>query len=84
MLRQWKISVGDTVIMSLRIGASVHTKPYHPLRYPQPGDSGIFTLGCSCGRWQVTGSAEDCIQFGREHDDSPFKNHIVSVVSREP
>jgi hypothetical protein len=55
---------------------------YAGLRYPQPGDNGVFTIGCSCQRWTFTGTAEECIEQGRRHDDSPGRSHVVSVLSR--
>ena len=60
----------------------INPAAYHPLRYPQPGDEGTFTIGCSCQHWSFTGSAEECITEGRLHDDAPYKQHVVSVVSR--
>jgi hypothetical protein len=48
--------------------------------YPKPGDEGRFTLGCSCKRWSFEGTAEECIEQGRTHDDSPFKQHVVFVT----
>jgi hypothetical protein len=85
---RWEIRINDVPIMSLRIGAEVTYQPgkinpqYAGLRYPQPGDEGTFTIGCSCRRWSFTGTAAECIRAGQMHDDNPFKQHVVSVVSR--
>lgn len=54
---------------------------YAGLHYPVAGDQGRFTIGCSCGQWSFTGTAEECIARGRSHDDSPWQWHIVSVKS---
>jgi len=72
--------------MSLRVGAEVYepgkiNPSYAGLRYPREGDGGTFTITCSCGRWEFSGTSAECVAAGRDHDDSPGKSHIVSVLS---
>jgi len=50
--------------------------------WPDKDAPGEFLIKCSCGRWEFRGTVEQIDAASRSHDDSPWRNHIVSIVGR--
>jgi len=48
-------------------------------RWPGKDEPGEFIAGCSCGEWSATGTAEEISKASGLHDDSPWRNHVVSI-----
>lgn len=51
-------------------------------RFPDADDPGMYRVACSCGKWEVTGTASEVIRASNRHDDSPWRQHIVGIRAR--
>ena len=51
-------------------------------RWPAVGEPGRFEIRCSCQRWSFTGTAPEIHAASREHDDSPWRQHVVVIWGR--
>lgn len=49
--------------------------------WPKPGTLGQFRVRCSCMRWELTGTAGAILKASRQHDDSPWQRHVVSIAN---
>jgi hypothetical protein len=49
--------------------------------WPEPGTPGRYKVHCSCMKWEVTGTAEEIRVASRNHDDSPWRNHVVAITN---
>jgi hypothetical protein len=47
--------------------------------WPDKTELGRFVIRCSCMRWSFIGTAAEADVAAREHDDSPWINHVVTI-----
>jgi hypothetical protein len=50
--------------------------------WPDLDQPGRFVAHCSCRAWTATGTAAEIAVAGRNHDDSPFRHHVVSILGK--
>ena len=62
------------------LGASMRTERL--TRWPEPGEPGTFVIQCSCERWACMGTAGVVATASRNHDDAPWRNHVVGIYGR--
>jgi hypothetical protein len=48
--------------------------------WPPLDAPGRYRARCSCGRSRE-GTAKEVDDWGRDHDDSPWQNHVVSIAN---
>jgi hypothetical protein len=51
-------------------------------RWPDDGEPGRFVIRCSCRIWSATGTVAEIKAAARNHDDSPFRHHVVSIYGK--
>jgi hypothetical protein len=51
-------------------------------RWPDPDEPGRFVARCSCRAWSAVGTVVEVNAAGRNHDDSPFRHHVVSIYGK--
>ncbi len=50
--------------------------------WPEPDAPGTFRVTCSCGKWEFVGRPDEIVREARGHDDSPWRNHVVSFAGK--